>query len=55
MKVLHHKLGDGIKVRGATQIGPHWINPDHWDWDQVGQNPFFCPDAEAVPLWERLF
>ena len=55
MKVLHHKLGDGIKVRGAvTQIGPHQINPDHWDWDQVGQNPFFCPDAEAVPLWESF-
>ena len=53
MKVLHHKLGDAIKIRAAvTQIGPHQINPDHWDWDQVGQNSFFCPDAEAANLWE---
>ena len=53
MKVLHHKLGENIKIRGAvTQIGPHRINPDNWDWDQVSQNPFFCPDRDAAAAWE---
>ena len=55
MRVLEQKLGDKIKIRGAvTQIGPHQINPDHWDWDQVRENPFFCPDAESVPKWESF-
>ncbi|MEO0394183.1 MAG: chorismate synthase [Pseudomonadota bacterium] len=41
-----------IIVRAAvTQIGPHAINRDHWDWDQVDQNPFFSPDAEAAAQW----
>lgn len=43
----------GVTIRGAlVQIGKHKINRDNWDWDQVGQNPFFAPDAEIVPVWE---
>jgi chorismate synthase len=46
-------LGDGVKVRAAlVQLGEKKINRDNWDWDQVTQNPFFCPDASAVPEWE---
>ncbi len=42
-----------IKVRGAlVQLGVHRVDRDAWDWDQVGQNPFFSPDAASVPLWE---
>lgn len=45
-------LSQAIRVRGAlVQMGPHRIDPDHWDWDQVDQNPFFCPDATAAENW----
>lgn len=51
-KVLDMALGDGVSIRGAlTQMGPHEINRDNWDWDQVNNNPFFCPDAKAADTW----
>ncbi|MGL6160107.1 chorismate synthase [Microbulbifer sp.] len=41
----------GIEVRGyLSQLGP--IRVEKLDWDQVGQNPFFCPDADKVPEME---
>jgi chorismate synthase len=43
------KIMPGMMVRGAlTQIGPHKIDRARWDWAQVPQNPFFCPDAGSV-------
>ncbi len=46
-------LGIGVRIRGAlVRIGPHAVDPARWDWDQVGRNPFFCPDAQTVPIWE---
>src|SRR5215471_13329575 len=46
-------LGEGVKIRGAlVRIGAHAIDPARWDWDQVDQNPFWSPDAEAAKLWE---
>jgi chorismate synthase len=55
MKVLHHRLGKGVKIRGAvTQIGSHKIDRDRWNWNQVGKNPFFCPDAKVVSEWETF-
>lgn len=43
----------GIQVRGyLAQLGPIKPNPEHFDWEQVNQNPFFCPDAEKVPELE---
>lgn len=48
------KILPGVTYRGAlVQIGKHKINRDNWDWAQVDQNPFFCPDAETVPVWEN--
>ena len=45
-------LGDGIRIRGAmVQMGPHAIDRSRWDWDEVGRNPFFCPDAAAAAEW----
>ena len=42
-----------VEVRAAlVQMGPHRINRDNWDWDQVNENPFFCPDAQAASDWE---
>ncbi len=44
----------GLVVRGAlVQIGKHKINRSNWDWAEVGNNPFFAPDPEIVPVWEE--
>jgi chorismate synthase len=46
-------LGAGITVRGAlVQLGTKKIDRANWDWSIVGDNPFWCPDAKAVPEWE---
>jgi chorismate synthase len=52
-KVLNHVLPQPVTIRGAlVQMGPHRIDRDNWDWDQVEQNPFWCPDAKAAGDWE---
>ena len=49
---IARKVIYGMTVRGAlVQMGPHGIDRDNWDWDQVRQNPFFSPDAEAAAAW----
>ncbi|WP_299196904.1 chorismate synthase [uncultured Amphritea sp.] len=41
----------GVEVRGyLSQLGP--IKIDGFDWDQVEQNPFFCPDVNKVAEME---
>jgi len=53
-KILENALGE-VKIRGAVvQVGPHKINRDNWDWDQVDQNPFWTPDAKSVPVFEQF-
>lgn len=48
-KFLEQRLG--IRIRGyLSQLGP--VKAEKLDWDQVHQNPFFCPDAEKVPEME---
>jgi chorismate synthase len=43
----------GVTIRGAlVQMGPHKISRANWDWAQIEQNPFFCPDAEAAKFFE---
>jgi chorismate synthase len=45
-------LGEGIAIRGAlVQIGPHPIDREAWSWEQVEQNPFWCPDAQTAGRW----
>lgn len=47
------KVVPGIVIRGAlVQMGPHPINRNLWDWDEVSRNPFFCPDSEAAAFYE---
>ena len=42
-----------VTIRGAlVQMGPHKVDRQNWDWDQVQQNPFFCPDAKAAVAFE---
>ncbi|MBT3307297.1 MAG: chorismate synthase, partial [Alphaproteobacteria bacterium] len=48
-------LGEEISIRGAlVRIGDAAINRDNWDWPEIDNNPFFTPDAEAVPVFEAL-
>ncbi len=48
-------LGGEVRIRGALiQIGPHSIDRTRWDWNAVGENPFFCPDAGTVAVWEEF-
>jgi chorismate synthase len=45
-------LYKNVTIRGAlVQIGSLAIQRANWDWDEVGRNPFFCPDAGAVGMW----
>ena len=40
-------------IRAAlVQVGEHKIDRENWDWDEIGNNPFFCPDAKAAAVWE---
>ena len=52
---IARKVVPGVTIRGAlVQMGPHKINRDNWDWEEVGNNPFFCPDKEAGSPLGRL-
>jgi chorismate synthase len=43
--------GKGIQVRGyLSQLGP--VKIEKFDWEQVRQNPFFCPDIDKVSEME---
>ncbi len=51
--VARKVLGDGVRIRGALiQVGVHKVDRKNWDWSEVDQNPFFCPDAEMAKTWE---
>ncbi len=42
-----------LTLRGAmVQIGEQSIDRSRWDWSQVGENPFWCPDSIAATEWE---
>jgi chorismate synthase len=50
---IARKIIPQVTIRGAlVQMGPHKIDQANWDWAQVSQNPFFCPDAKAAALYE---
>src|SRR5215831_18626174 len=51
-KVLD-KLYGKVTIRGAlVQMGTQKIDRANWSWDEVNNNPFFCPDAGAAARWE---
>ncbi|MBC6440106.1 MAG: chorismate synthase [Rhodospirillales bacterium] len=53
--VARKLLGDGIVIRGAViRIGSCAIDRARWDWEQVGQNAFWCPDRAMAERWEGL-
>ena len=49
---IARKIIPAMTIRGAlVQLGPHVINRKNWNWDEVANNPFFCPDAGSVAPW----
>ena len=47
-------LGNKVKIRGALiQIGKKKIDEKRWNWDELENNDFFCPDKLTVPRWEN--
>jgi chorismate synthase len=50
---IARKIVPGMTVRGAlVQMGPHRIDREKWDWDEIARNPFFCPDKEKAAFFE---
>jgi chorismate synthase len=48
------KVIPGVTIRGAlVQIGRHRIDRERWNWEEVSNNPFFCPDPGVVETWTR--
>jgi chorismate synthase len=51
---IARKILPDVKVRGAlVQMGPHKIDRDKWDWDEIARNPFFCPDKDKAAFFEQ--
>jgi chorismate synthase len=43
----------GIRIRGAlVAMGEIEIDRARWDWSEIDQNPFFCPDPVAAKEME---
>ena len=51
--VARKVLGTDIIIRGALRrIGEHGVSDRDWDWDEVGNNLFHCPDGAMAAVWE---
>jgi chorismate synthase len=51
---IARKILRGVTIRGAVvQMGPHAINRSNWDWAEIENNPFWCPDKKAAAKWEE--
>ena len=50
---IARKVIPGVTIRAAlVQMGALRIDREKWNWDEVGKNPFFCPDADAAQRFE---
>ena len=50
-KVLDRLYGK-VTIRGAlVQMGARKIDRAAWNWNETGNNPFFCPDVGAIAPW----
>ena len=44
----------GVQITGyMVQMGEKKIDRARFDWDQISQNDFWCPDAQAAGEWEE--
>jgi chorismate synthase len=49
------KVIAGVSITSwVSAIGGDAIDPANFDAAEIGNNPFFCPDAEAAARWEKL-
>ena len=49
---IARKIVPAMTVRAAlVQMGEHAIDRASWNWDEVGRNPFFCPDAKRAAFY----
>ncbi len=49
---IARKIVPSLRVRGAlVQMGPHMIDREKWDWDEVERNSLFCPDHDKVAVF----
>ncbi|WP_386624905.1 chorismate synthase [Sulfitobacter geojensis] len=45
-------LAPNLQITGyMVQMGPHQIDRNSFDWDQIEQNPFWVPDVKAAADW----
>ena len=52
--ILSKILGHSFKIKASVvQIGPHKIDAEKFDENQIDKNPFFCGDANTAKLWEN--
>src|ERR1700738_3015138 len=50
---IARRIVPAMTVRGAlVQMGPHKIDREKWDWDEIARNPFFCPDKDKAAFFE---
>jgi chorismate synthase len=50
---IARKIIPGVVIRGAlVRMGEIEIDRSRWDWNETGNNPFFCPDAKAAAEME---
>ncbi|WP_293898730.1 chorismate synthase [Phenylobacterium sp.] len=50
---IARKILAGVAIRGAVvQIGPYAVDPAKIDFSITGDNPFWAPDPDIVPVWE---
>ncbi|MBM3635757.1 MAG: chorismate synthase [Alphaproteobacteria bacterium] len=50
---IARKIIPNVIIRAAlVQMGPHKIDRARWDWNEVNNNPFFCPDATQAKFFE---
>ena len=53
--VARKVLGQAISIQGSlVQMGADQIDRSKWDNATIGQNDFWCPDADAAVRWENL-
>jgi chorismate synthase len=46
-------LGTDVEIKGyLVQMGPHKIDRARFDFAEIDNNPFFCPDPVAAKEWE---
>ena len=52
--IARQVLGKEIVIRaGLVQMGTQKIDRAHMDWEEINNNPFWCPDVQAAKVWEE--